>query len=121
MYGTLASSHTGHTSQVPYRAACRKFASYEHVRGHFRKRITSYRLFALLNKCPTGYSHPRTRESDNRYSGLYVTYYRGDFVVEKGVKEHLHYKQSKAYKTNIQQYIKQDECLHDGKQDWVAK
>src|SRR6267154_599046 len=43
-------SHThGHTSQVPYRAARRKFASYEHVRGHFRKQITSYHLSALLN------------------------------------------------------------------------
>jgi hypothetical protein len=42
----------GHTSQVPYRAARRKFASYEHVRGHFRKRITSYHLSALLNLYP---------------------------------------------------------------------
>ncbi len=42
----------GNTSQVPYRAARRKFASHEHVRGHFRKRITSYRRFTLLNLYP---------------------------------------------------------------------
>ncbi len=42
----------GHISQVPYRAARRKFASYEHVRGHFRKRITSYHPFALLKLYP---------------------------------------------------------------------
>ncbi len=69
----LAGTISGGTSEI-----CKlqtRTTSYKHVRGHFRERIISYRLSALLNQSiSTGYSHPHPWESDNRYSSFYVTY-----------------------------------------------